>query len=109
MKPRQLLLRCMAQQRDNQWQAFCLDFDLAAQADTLDEAKRKLELQVEEYVYDALAGEDRQYADQLLTRRAPLSLWAQYYGFGLLKKFVEVRSNRRFKEPIPLVPQHCAA
>jgi predicted RNase H-like HicB family nuclease len=70
VKPTDLVLRCYAEKAGDQWQAFCLDFCLAAQGDTLSEAKEKLESMIAEYVYDALAGEDRDFGPQLLSRRA---------------------------------------
>lgn len=106
MKPRQLFLRCLADKRNGQWQVFCLDLDLAAQGETLDEAKGKLESQINEYVFDALAGEDQAYADQLLSRRAPLGLWVRYYWYGILLKVLHIHNGiRRFKERLPLVPE----
>jgi len=84
--------------------AFCLDFDLAAQADTLPEVKSLLEAQIKEYVFDALAGDDKGYADQLLTRRAPWFLWAQYYLAGFKEKVLHLHNLLRFKERMPLVP-----
>ncbi len=68
MKINTLILRCYAKYDEGQWIAFCLDFDLAAQADTFEQAKTKLENMIKEYVFDALVGEDKEYAEQLLTR-----------------------------------------
>lgn len=80
----QLFLRCYAEKVGNQWQAFCLDLSLAAQGDTFAEVKDKLDAMVAEYAYDALVGEDREYAEQLLTRRAPLRDWLKYYWYWVL-------------------------
>jgi hypothetical protein len=63
----------------------CLDFNLAAQGDSFEEAKSKLEAMIADYVYDALAGEDKPYAAQLLARRAPLSFWLKYYFYVFLE------------------------
>lgn len=82
--PRQMILRCYAEQKGQVWQAFCLDINLAAQGSTLQEVKRKLHEQIEEYLFDALSGADRKYADQLLSRKAPASLWVRYYLFKSL-------------------------
>ena len=106
MKPRQLFLRCLADKSNGQWQAICLDLDLATQGETLEEATKKLEAQISEYVFDALAGEDQAYADQLLSRRAPVALWIRYYWYGLLIKVFQFHDGiRRFKERLPLVPE----
>lgn len=104
------MLRCYANKHGNQWQAFCIDLSLAAQGDSFPEVKSKLELMMVEYVYDALAGEDREFAEQLLNRKAPLYQRAIYHlirlghHVGLLRDGL----HKLFKEPMPLVPQHYA-
>ena len=50
--------------------AACIDFTLAAQADTLSEARRKLHDQIVSYVAEAMTI-DSAHAGELLTRRAP--------------------------------------
>jgi len=110
MLPRQRLVRCYAKRDCDLWVAFCLDFALAAQADTLDEAKRKLDGQIREYVHDALNGADRAHAGALLTRRAPLSFWLEYWqiraGFALKKWFRPGQQSRAFvfDERLPVIP-----
>lgn len=106
MKPTQLLLRCYAEKVGNQWQAFCLDLSLAAQGDTFAEAKDKLDAMIAEYVYDALAGEDRDYAEQLLARRAPLRDWLKYYSYRVLSRAGAMHEEARqlFTSLVPLEP-----
>ena len=101
------MLRCYANKRGDQWQAICIDLCLAVQGDSFQEARQKLESMMLEYVYDALAGEDREFADQLLNRKAPFSQVATYYGIKLLHFFGFCRDglHKLFKEPMPLVPQ----
>lgn len=71
-------LRCMAYKQDGVFVAICLDLSLAAQADTLHEAKDKLEEQIHSFVEEAIA--EPQYAKALLLeRKAPLSLWLKYW------------------------------
>lgn len=106
MKPKHLILKCLAKKQGNEWVVFCLDFDLAAQASTLGEAKRLLEAQIQEYVFDALAGEDSEYADQLLSRRAPLGLWVTYYLAGIAQKILHIKGRLRFNKRMPLVPDN---
>lgn len=113
MRPNQLLLRCFAEREDGLWVAYCLDLSLAAQADSLAEVKHKLDQQVREYVADALAGQDRKHATYLMTRRAPLGLWARYYFArlmvalnGLIHSQVP-REEKVFREPVPMVPAGC--
>lgn len=74
----QLVLCCYAEKKGDQWQAFCIDLCLAVQGDSLEDVRQKLESMIVEYVEDALAGEDKPYAAQLLTRRAPLRYQIKY-------------------------------
>ncbi len=107
MKATELVLRCYAEQVGTQWQAVCLDLTLAAQADSFDEVRRKLESIICEYVHDAVVGQDREYAGELLVRRAPLKDWLKYYQIKLYTRLGRVRDNmRRFKETLPLTPCH---
>lgn len=106
MKLTQLVLRCYAEKSGNQWQAFCLDLSLAAQGDTFAEVKGKLDAMIFEYVYDALVGEDREYAHQLLFRRAPLRDWLKYYWYRVLSQAVAIpeEARRLFTSILPLEP-----
>lgn len=113
MRPKKLLLRCYAERDGDMWVAVCLDFSLGAQGESFEEARTKLDLQIRDYVIDAMAGEDREHADALLPRRAPLSFWLKYWYARALTRFVRglharasVRA-RSFKEPLPLVPATC--
>lgn len=103
MTPKQLIIKCYAQQEGECWVALCLDFNLAAQGDNFDEVKSKLEAMIAEYVYDALAGEDKLYASQLLSRRAPLTSWLKYYIIRFKVALLH-NSARVFDETMPLIP-----
>lgn len=112
MKQVKLTIRCYGEQKDNQWQVFCLDFCLAAQAGTFEEARVKLEGMIHEYVYDATEGEDSEHAEYLLSRRAPIGIWAKYY---LVKARIKLHLARNgmqqiFKEKLPVKPYpNCGA
>lgn len=105
-----LMLRCYANKQGDQWQAFCIDLCLAAQGDSFLDVKHKLELMMRGYVYDALAGEDREFADQLLNRKAPFRQIATYHLIRLMHRIGRFRDgvHKVFKEPISLIPQHHA-
>lgn len=109
-KPQQLILRCYAEQKGNVWQAFCLDFNLAVQGSSSAEVRVKLHSQIREYIYDALVGEDRAYADQLLKRRAPLRFWAKYYFYKTVYNYQLAHNGIRefFNEVMPLTVAHHA-
>ena len=106
MKPDQLLLRCYAEQKQGHWQAFCLDLGLAAQGESEAEACGRLNAMMREYLYDALAGEDRQYAEYFLTRKAPFFQWLKYYLYSAMEALhIQLGANRvLFKKLIPLAP-----
>jgi hypothetical protein len=67
----QQILRCYAGRTQGQWQAFCIDFDLAVQGETFAEAYDALDLAVHEYLdrVRTLPEPDR---SRLLKRRAPI-------------------------------------
>ena len=105
MSPARLMLRCYAENKGDHWEAFCLDLTLATQADTLEEARDSLHEMIEDYVYDAVAGQDREFAGQLLLRRAPLRYWTKWCFYVILFKLGRVGTGIRqlFREPLPLI------
>lgn len=107
MRPNTLILRCFAEKIGDQWQAFCLDFDLAVQGNSFRDVRKRLDAMIRDYVRDALVGEDRDYADQLLRRRAPLSLWLRYYRIYALVHLGRLRDGFRktYNTSMPLQPQ----
>lgn len=73
------IVHCLIERVGDQWQAFSLELGLAAQADSAREAAEKLERMVRSYVYDATQGEDKEFAGELLSRRATLNVYMRYY------------------------------
>lgn len=109
MKSTQLVLKCYAERKGDQWIAVCLDFDLAVQGDSAKEVRSKMHEMIVEYVGDALVGEDREYAGQLLSRRAPLRLYLKWHTMkivsGLRRTAGSIRNGfELFKETLPLKP-----
>jgi predicted RNase H-like HicB family nuclease len=109
MKSNDLILKCYAEQEEGVWVAVCLDFNLAAQADSYQEVKAKLESMISFYVKEALTI-DVAYADQLLNRRAPLTSWIKYYSIVLrnfIHEYIHIALNNKhftFNEIIPMRP-----
>lgn len=103
MRPNELVVRCFAQQKGDVWEAFCLDLNLAAQGDDLDDVKVRLDDMINSYVYDALVGDDCDYAGQLMSRKAPMGFWIKYYW---LKACNELHCAKctLFDKVLPLVP-----
>lgn len=101
-----------------QWVAACIDLTLAAQAPTLDEAKRKLHEQIFSYVDEAMTV-DQSHAELLLSRRAPLrdrlryAFWVGVKNRPRLRHAIKVAIDRvglaisrkfAYSEPLPLRP-----
>lgn len=106
MKPNELILHCYALKDGSQWVALCLDFDLAAQGDTFEEARQCLDEQIRSYVEDALIGEDREHAPALLSRKAPLSEWVKYWFLLAKVRFLHWQSGmfQPFTDTLPMKP-----
>lgn len=106
MKPKDLLLRIYGERSDDQWSLICLEFSLAAQADTLEDAQRLLSEQIVHYLRDATVGQDRAHADVLLRRPAPAKYWLKFWWHQLVSKyFGKVNSTHRaVNSPLPVVP-----
>lgn len=107
MRPTQLILRCYGEQKGEIWQAFCIDLNLAVQGKTFGEVRTKLHQQIASYLYDALEGEDREFADQLLSRKAPIGFWVKYYYYKVLCSFDAAKKGicrHIFNEIMPLTP-----
>lgn len=62
---------CVAEGRDNEWEALCLDFDLAVQGRSFDEVRHLMNQAILTYIEDAANEAPRDRA-RLLGRRAPL-------------------------------------
>ncbi len=101
MNASQLVIKCFAKKTEGVWVAVCLDFCLAVQGDSFEDVKCKLEGQISTYVTEAL--QDKEHGGQLLTRRAPLSYWIEYY-FIRLTNVICHKASVIFDETMPLRP-----
>jgi hypothetical protein len=111
-----LMVHYLVERRGDQWQAFSLEFGLAAQADSENDARRKLESMVNSYVYDALVGEDHEHAGLLLSRRATAAIYLRYYLARAKSRMGGLGGGRgnndhhlAYEKPIPLQPPERAA
>jgi hypothetical protein len=114
--PYRLIIRCFVEPKGAQWQAFSLEFGLAAQADTMMEAKGKLDSMIESYVTDALVGQDREHAYELLNRKAPWRVYMRFYAYRSIMRLLKLARREKnaahasvYCEPMPLGPLHCSA
>lgn len=105
MIPSKLIVRGYVKPDGNQWVAVCIDLSLAAQADSMEAAKRKLMEQIKSYVTEAVTI-DSEHAEYLLTRKAPLSQRLEYYLIAM-KERLHINGARDFSCPMPLIPASC--
>ncbi len=73
----------------------------------MQEVKEKMDAQIEEYIIEALMGEDREFAAPLLTRKAPLSLRAKYHFYDILSRFNNQDKTKLYSPPMPMQPARC--
>lgn len=84
-------LRCYLRGRGDEWEAFCIDLDLAVQGSSESEVRDVLLAAIRSYVEDA-EKEDPETAERLLSRQAPFSARAK---FGLQSLTYALTSARR--------------
>jgi hypothetical protein len=88
---------CVASGHGSQWEAFCLDFDLAVQGQSFEEVRELLRVAIEMYVQSANA-EPEPNRSRLLARKAPFLVrlaWAWRVFWSTLL----IRATRRNGNP----------
>jgi predicted RNase H-like HicB family nuclease len=103
--PKSQPLYCIARGRDDRWEAFCLDFDLAVQGRSCDEAVERLKTGIAYYVAAAEA-EPEPTRSQLLNRRAP---WLTRMNWKLRVALWALRNRSRSEEATFGFPVPCPA
>jgi hypothetical protein len=114
IRPIQLVVHCLIERVGDQWQAFSLEFGLAVQGESCLNVRRKLASMIECYARDALCGEDREHAYELLVhRKANWCVYLRYYRVWLALHVVTFMAASIdtviYREPLPLEPKHSAA
>jgi hypothetical protein len=71
-------LLCFANGRPGEWEAICLDYDIAVQGTSFDEVEKLLEVSIDDYVESARQ-EQPAVRDKLLRRAAPAHVWFRYF------------------------------
>jgi hypothetical protein len=74
-----MMIRCLIQKDGPLFVAMSLEFGLASQANSLSEAKSKLEGQIDEYLSDARHADSEEKRKYLLDRKGPWQWFAVYY------------------------------
>jgi hypothetical protein len=104
MRDRQITLRCYAENKARGlWVAVCIDLNLAVQGESYREVRKKLDKQIDDYLQDALVGEDSKYVTQLIPRRAPRKFFLKYYLIHL--HFFVWHRVRDFLKVVPIQPR----
>ena len=100
-------IRCLAKKDGDLWVAMSLDFGLAAQADTLENAKAKLDAQIEDYIKSACSAHEK-HKKELLSRKGPLNWFVTYYFFlCLIKCHISItKTIQAFTETKPSCSAH---
>ena len=104
------VLHCIIKNEGAYWSARCLDFTLYAVGETKAEAEDKLISEIQEYLYEAIEGKDKEFAAQLLLRRAPYQDWLKYYVISFLQncKSFSTLFGQSFQTTVPHGPYHHA-
>lgn len=102
ISPSKLVLRCYGSRlASGGWHGICLNFNLAAEAETVEELKIKLHEMIESYIEAVLDTNDSDSIPILLSRRAPLLDWLKYYVLRLAISIRDFPDNITFKELVP--------
>jgi predicted RNase H-like HicB family nuclease len=90
------LLRCYAEGRDGEWEAICLEFDIAVQGETFEQVFHDLKEAIHLYVESVL---ELPVVDQkrLLHRPAPMSLRIKYLWHTLRSTFKSDDDNPKMR------------
>jgi hypothetical protein len=83
-------LECIAHGSGNEWQAICLDLDIAVQAQSLHDVTRILQESVASYINDAME-QDEPLRSKMLNRSVPFSVRATW----AIRLFVATIYRRR--------------
>jgi hypothetical protein len=111
MRPQQLILRGYTVPDGDSYFSICLDLNIYARGDTVEQATERLFAFVREYLNEALT-DDKEHAVDLIPRRAPLYFWLRYrllqleYQIWKLRhKNGDDRRNRGgpFERPLPVL------
>lgn len=86
-------LHCYASGRDGEWEAICLDLDIAVQGESFEIVQRSLQEAVALYL-EAVADLPTEQQRHLLHRPAPLGVRLKFLGYALLSLAGMETSNR---------------
>lgn len=107
IRPQDLVLRCYAErERDGTWFTICIDLNLYARGDSMEEAREKLHAFILRYIREAFE-EDRAHFFDLVPRRAPLYFRMRWQYIKLmckLQRLFDNDNNNRLKPGSNSIP-----
>ena len=106
-KPHHFVLRCYGyKDKRGKWYGVCLELNLAAEANSVDELRKKLNEMIGSYIDTVLDTGDKASIPDLFRRRAPLMDWL-YYGIIRLNQYIrQIPDKMTFDEIIPFNLAH---
>lgn len=88
-------LQCFAYGHGSEWQAICVDLDIAVAGRSRQDVMKRLEGAIQSYIEDAMQ-EDPQTRARLLSRRAPWHVRAHHaIGYRVFRLYDRFRSRRK--------------
>lgn len=87
-------LHCYASGRDGEWEAICLDLDIAVQGESFDIVQRSLQEAVALYL-EAVADLPAEQQRHLLHRPAPFSVRLKFLGY-VLRSLAGLETSNRY-------------
>lgn len=109
IKPEDMILRCMAHRTARgTWVAKCIDFDLATEEASLEEAKQDLLSMMTSYIDAVYDTEDQESIPALLLRKGP---WYDRLIFNILS-LINHRPNNHHRDRVMFqqaIPMHLGA
>ena len=94
-------LHCYAEGRDGDWEAICLDLDIAVQGSSFEEVSMSLREAIALYL-DAVEDLPPEERAKLLHRRAPVGVRLRFLGHALRGLFVNDSDMQRHQFTMPL-------
>ena len=100
--PKDLLVKCVAFKKGDQWIGVCINFDLAVQGDSFADVKKRLDSQIKGYLIEALSV-DKEHASYLLHREAPFRFKFLFWVLQFLD-FIQVKCENKkdYETALPL-------